>query len=112
MNFYRTELLHAALAEELADRFAAEITQQYGDAVAMLAARNPDNMDAFAEAARKVVQLVPESKIDELFDANVDAIDWLLEQQYMLACPERAAAQLVARRLIRSKEVSHVAPVC
>ena len=104
MNFYRTELLHAAIVAEITDAFAAEITQQYGDAVAMLAARNPDNQTAFENLAHKVVQLVPESKIDELFDANVDAIDWLLEQQYMLACPERAAAQLVARRLIR-KEV-------
>lgn len=109
MNFYRTELLHAALAEELADRFADSLAEQYGTEVAMLAARNPANQAAFEDLAHKVVGMVPESSIDRMFDTNVDAIDFVLEQQYVITCPERAAAQLVARRLIRRKEVSHVA---
>lgn len=103
MNFYRTELLNAALAEELADRFAATLAEQYGDVVAQFIARQPANQTAFENLAHKVVGMLPESRIDELFDANVDAIDWILEQQYMLACPERAAATLTARRLIRKE---------
>ena len=105
MNFYQTELLYAALAEELADRFAATLAEQYGTEVAQFIARQPDNMDAFAEAARKVVGMLPESRIDELYEHHVDVVDWVLEQQYVIACPERAAATLTARRLIRRKEV-------
>lgn len=112
MNFYRTELLYAALAEELADRFADSLVEQYGTEVAQFVSRQPDNMDAFAEVARKVVGMLPESRIDELFDANVDAIDMVLEAQYVITCPERAAATLTARSLIRRKEASHAAPVC
>ena len=112
MNFYRTELIYAALAEELADRFAATLAADYGAEVAQFIARQPDNQTTFAELARQLVGMVPESSIDEMFDANVATIDWILEAQYVITCPERAAAQLVARRLIRRKEVSHVAPPC
>lgn len=108
MNFYRTELLHAAVVAEITDAFAATLAADYGDAVAMLAARNPDNQTAFENLAHKVVQLVPESKIDELFEHHVDAIDFILEQEYAVTDPQRAAATLTARSLIRRKEVSHV----
>lgn len=110
MNFFRTELLHAALAEELAVRFAATLAADYGDEVAQFIARQPDNVDTFENLAHKVVGMLPESRIDELFDANVDAIDWILEQQYAVTDPQRAAATLTARRLIRRKEACHAAP--
>lgn len=109
MNFYRTELIYAALADELAEQYGDEVAEQYGDEVAHFIARQPDNQTTFAELARQLVGMVPESSIDEMFDANVATIDWILEAQYVITCPERAAAQLVARRLIRRKEVSHVA---
>lgn len=105
MNFYQTELLHAALAEELADRFAATLAADYGAEVAQFIARQPANQTAFADLAHKVVAILPESRIDELFDANIAAIDFILEQEYAVTDPQRAAAQLVARRLIRRKEV-------
>ena len=105
MNFYQTELLHAALAEELADRFAATLAADYGTEVAQFIARRSGNMDAFENLAHKVVGMVPESRIDELFDANIAAVDFILEQEYVITDPQLAAAQLVARSLIRRKEV-------
>ena len=112
MNFYQTELLHIALAEELADRFAATLAADYGAEVAQFIARQPDNQTAFENLAHKVVGMVPESRIDEMFDANIAAIDMVLEAQYVITDPQLAAAQLTARSLIRRKEVSHAAPVC
>lgn len=111
MNFYQSELLHAALAEELADRFAATLAEQYGDAVAQFIARQPDNMDAFETLAHKVVGMLPESEVDEMFAANVDVVDTVLDLQYAVTDPQRAAATLTARRLIW-KEACHAAPVC
>lgn len=105
MNFFQSEILNAALADEIADRFADSVAEQYGTEVAQFIARQPDNMDAFAEAARKVVAILPESEVDEMFAANIAAIDMVLEAQYVITCPERAAATLTARRLIRRKEV-------
>ena len=112
MNFYQTELLHAALAEELADRFADSVAEQYGTEVAQFIARQPDNMGAFENLAHKVVAILPESEVDEMFAANVDVVDTVLDLQYAVTDPQRAAATLTARSLIRRKEVSHAAPVC
>lgn len=105
MNFYQSEILQAALAEELADRFAAQLAEQYGTEVAHFVSRQPDNMDSFSELARQAISILPESEVDELFAANVDAVDFILEQQYAVADPQRAAATLTARRLIQRKEV-------
>ena len=105
MNFYQTELLHCALAEDLADRFAATLAEQYGDAVAQFIARQPANVDTFAELARQAISILPESEVDEMFAANIAAVDMVLEAQYVITDPQRAAATLTARRLIRRKEV-------
>lgn len=110
MNFYQSEILNAALADEIADRFADSLAGQYGDAVAQFIARQPDNMDAFAEVARKVVAILPESEVDEMFAANVDVVDTVLDLQYAVTDPQRAAATLTARRLIRRKEACHATP--
>lgn len=112
MNFYQSEILQAALADELADRFAATLAGQYGDEVAQFIARQPDNMDSFSELARQAISILPEPEVDELFAANVDAVDTVLDLQYAVTDPQRAAATLTARRLIRRKEVQRVAPVC
>ena len=112
MNFYQTEILQAALADEIADRFAAQLAEQYGTEVAYFVSRQPDNMGSFSELARQAISILPESEVDEMFAANVDVVDTVLDLQYAVTDPQRAAATLTARSLIRRKEVSHAAPVC